>query len=134
MCDEIIAIEEIIGLQTTYSILDLELSTLISNIIYTCKQHRFNILDLEVFFHSLRDIPFTDENLALKLYGELEKCTKEKAYSHFKKKIKKLRSLIKGKYIIEGSLTMYSDNKIRWDTRVSFMIDDSIFTLYANSL
>lgn len=60
MCDEIAPIEEVIDLQTTYSILDLELSNLIHVIVKACKRDYFNILGLKIIFHLLRDVPFTN--------------------------------------------------------------------------
>lgn len=86
MCDGIVSIEEVIDLQATYSILDLKLSNLIRAIIRACKQDYFNILDLKLFFRSLRDVPFTNEGNALELCNELMRYIKQKLFSYFKKK------------------------------------------------
>jgi len=113
MCDEIVPIEEVIDLQTTYSILELKLSNLITYIVRACKQEHFNILDLKVLFHSLRDVPFSNEGRALELCNELMECIRDKSFSYFLKKIKRLRHLINGDYKIDGSMTMYNDNNVR---------------------
>jgi len=44
VCKEIVPIEEIVGFQKTYSILELELSHLIKYIVHACKHNYFNIL------------------------------------------------------------------------------------------
>jgi len=81
MCDEIVCIEKVVDFQATYSILDLELSNLISAIVRACKQDYFNILNLKVFFHSLRDVPFKNEDKALELCNELMRYIKQKSFS-----------------------------------------------------
>ena len=131
MWDEIVCVENIDDFQATYSILKLNLSNLINIIVCACRQDYFNILDLKVFFHLLRDVSFTNEKKALKLCNKLLKYIKCKSFSYFKKKMGKLRNLIKGDYQINGSVIEYkNNNKPRWDTTVSFILKESIMEMY----
>lgn len=110
MYDEIVPIEEVIDLQTTYSILDLRLSNLIHVIVKACKRDYFNILDPKVFFHLLRDVPFTNEGKALDLCNELMRYIKQKSFSQSLKKVRRLQHLIEGDYKINGLMIIYNDN------------------------
>ncbi len=131
MCKEIVLIEEVVGFQKTYSILDLELTNLLADIIRLCKKHLFNILDMKVLFHLLRDVPFRNENKALELLNELVRGVKHRSFSYTMKKIRQLRELIQGEYRINGSLIIDNDNNVRWDTTVSFMLRETLLESYS---
>ncbi|MFX0024303.1 MAG: hypothetical protein ACFE9S_18435 [Candidatus Hermodarchaeota archaeon] len=130
-CDEIVCIENIIDIQATYSILNLSLSMLISDIIRGCRQGVINILDVRVFLRALQNVPFSDENFAQKLILELGECVENELYGkvktwtvkEFQNKIQKIQKLIMWDYNIGGSLTVYNnkDREIWWDLKVEFI-------------
>jgi hypothetical protein len=128
-CDDIICIENIVDLQATYTILDLSLSDLITNIINDCKIGVINILDVRVFLRALQNLPFSDEDLARTICIEVGECIENELYGkgnswnikEFLNKIQQIQELIIWDYTIGGSLTVYNNcqQDIFWDLEVN---------------
>jgi hypothetical protein len=130
-CQEIVCIENIVDLQATYSVLNLSLSNLIEEILEELKRGFIPILEIRVFLHSLKSVPFTDEAKGEFMLYKLIDCMKNQLYItqskwtpvEIMKYILKLQILILWDYNIDGSLVMYNDNDIRWDMNVFFILD-----------
>jgi hypothetical protein len=130
-CKEIVCIENIVELQATYSVLNLSLSNLIEEILEELNKGFIPILEISVFLHSLKSVPFTDEAKGELMLCKLIRCMKNQFYltrsmwtsTIIKNFIKKLQTLILWDYDINGSLVIYNDNDIRWDMDVSFIMN-----------
>ncbi|MFX0154491.1 MAG: hypothetical protein ACFE9Q_08190 [Candidatus Hodarchaeota archaeon] len=124
-------IENIVDFQATYSILNLSLSTLIREILDKLKRGFIPILEIRIFLHALKSVPFADEPKGELLLHNLIDCVNNQWYliksvwtpAKIGEYVSKLQILILWDYKINRSLILYNDNEIKWEMDVSFILN-----------
>lgn len=136
--EEIVCIENVVDFQATYFILDLKVSRLIEMICREIMNGVLPILNTRILLHTLKSAPFTDEVRGVQILDELIECMEERLYLHnpewtiekIMKNVLRLERLILWNYIIEGSLVVYINNEITWDSEIKFILQNNHVQFY----
>ena len=137
-CEEIICIENIVNIQATYYIMNLRLSDLIEDILTEIQEGFLPLLEIRIFLHSLKDVPFTNEDKGQQILDKMDECMENQLYlrqaewttDKIMKNIMALQRLILWDYMITGSIVVYSDNEIQWDVNITFILHEGKVEIY----
>ncbi|MHA1933057.1 MAG: hypothetical protein ACW96X_10975, partial [Promethearchaeota archaeon] len=120
--DELISIERVEferskeRIQETYVIADLKLSKLFVEVIHEIDLDILPLLDIKILLYVLNSVPFTNEAEGVNIVEGLKGCIENQLYGKspewkciiIANEIKRLRSLVKYDYVVEGSLKLSS--------------------------
>ena len=136
--EELICIETVqsstanIELQSTYSIINLRMSTLFENVIRELEKGIITLLETHILLYSPRNVPFSDAIKGINLLDALTVCMEKQLYTTHSKwnckvilnDLRRLKKLVLYDYEINGSLIVYEDGEIFWDVIVSIILED----------
>lgn len=132
--EELVSIERIENynksrIKETYSVYELTLSSLFTEVVDKVEKSILPILDIHILLYSLKFIPFTNEVKGLEVFEALKECMNYELHRNspqwcckrINHELEKLCDLIAYDYLIEGSLIVYYDYEIEWDLSVSLI-------------
>ncbi|MFX1531266.1 MAG: hypothetical protein ACFFBC_09145 [Promethearchaeota archaeon] len=132
--EELISIERIENyrksrIKETYSVDELNLSSLFIEVVDKVEKSNLPLLDMHILLYSLKFIPFTNEVEGLEIFETLKECMNYELHGKSSQwcckriahELEKLCNLIAYDYLIEGSLIVYYNYEIEWDLSVSII-------------
>ncbi|MFX1391070.1 MAG: hypothetical protein ACFE9Z_13480 [Promethearchaeota archaeon] len=131
---ELICLQNIVEIESTFFIIDLKLSKLFKEILTKRIHGLIPTLEVRILFQVLIKISFTNEDLGRQILKDLTNCLVNHWYSENNlvnaksiiAGIKKFQKLVLFNYKINGSFIKYDDDYILWDLKVNLIKDHNI--------